>query len=295
MKPRGTIVLYGGLAVLVLFLLSFAFARWIHLERDRIEASSDYGRPPHARSDAAWASFVTENRRIYREMAAERKAILLAQRKAEQEKQAVEAAADAASTTGRKASNRLAATEPESKGESAGSEESRNGGRQGQRAAASVAKSARDPDVLPDKVSTGGRAPSAEAETDAASPSPDPARLSPVAVAFASASSEVGAADRKKLAEVAAKLEKHAILRVRLEAFTDPSGSAAYNARLRKFRAGSTRDVLIELGVSPGRISIGSTSELADRHEDADALEGASSRRVEVWYHDTAPEALVSR
>lgn len=69
-------------------------------------------------------------------------------------------------------------------------------------------------------------------------------------------SADVGEAARTRLIELAQALMKEGIDRLRVEGYTDDSGSATYNLKLSLRRAQAVRNVLVEVGMPKQNIEI---------------------------------------
>jgi outer membrane protein OmpA-like peptidoglycan-associated protein len=102
-------------------------------------------------------------------------------------------------------------------------------------------------------------------------------------VLFYSAKSTPTEADVKELQKAVAFVKKYPDANIRLDGYTDSSGTDAYNISLSKRRAVALRDYLIkEAGVSSSKITAVGHGK-ADPVADNKTVEGrAKNRRVEI-------------
>jgi peptidoglycan-associated lipoprotein len=89
---------------------------------------------------------------------------------------------------------------------------------------------------------------------------------------FAFDSSVVRSADKSKIAEVANYLKGNSQAAVRVEGNCDERGTEEYNRSLGERRALAAREVLVGLGIAPGRVdtvSYGQDKPVAEGHNEA--------------------------
>lgn len=89
-------------------------------------------------------------------------------------------------------------------------------------------------------------------------------------IIFARNSSRLSSDAKQSLAQIAERLKSEPSLTIKLQGFTDSSGSLAHNKRLAKRRAKEVKAALVSMGVEKSRVSIGE--------------ERALNRRVEVIF-----------
>jgi peptidoglycan-associated lipoprotein len=94
--------------------------------------------------------------------------------------------------------------------------------------------------------------------------------------------SEIRPAEADKLTALAAWMKANPGLRVELEAFADPRGSAAYNMQLSRRRLEAVRSALVAAGVSPYAIVTGAYGEMNPKCTDATETCWQQDRRVEI-------------
>ncbi len=87
-------------------------------------------------------------------------------------------------------------------------------------------------------------------------------------------------ADLDRIARV---LRQYPQTRIKVEGFTDSTGSVSYNLRLSERRADAVREALIERGVSPSRIIAIGYGESRPRATNATAAGRQLNRRVEIY------------
>jgi outer membrane protein OmpA-like peptidoglycan-associated protein len=107
-------------------------------------------------------------------------------------------------------------------------------------------------------------------------------RLAGDELRFASGSAALPEETLPTLERLAAALQQHPQLRVRIEGHTDSSGTAALNRSLSEQRAAAVRRALVERGVAPERLTVeghGAERPIADN---ASAEGRQRNRRVEV-------------
>ncbi|MTI14581.1 hypothetical protein E1189_16370 [Sansalvadorimonas verongulae] len=75
-------------------------------------------------------------------------------------------------------------------------------------------------------------------------------------VLFESSSADLSEYAKETLEQEAAFLKDHPHALIHLKGYTDSTGPKEFNQKLSEMRANSTRDFLIDLGVSPTRITI---------------------------------------
>lgn len=73
-------------------------------------------------------------------------------------------------------------------------------------------------------------------------------------VTFAFNSSRLTSSSRALLEQVAHGLERHPLLKVEIQGYTDSTGTAAYNLKLSQRRADAVRQFVITEGVAPGQL-----------------------------------------
>jgi outer membrane protein OmpA-like peptidoglycan-associated protein/opacity protein-like surface antigen len=101
-------------------------------------------------------------------------------------------------------------------------------------------------------------------------------------VAFRSGSAQLTAGSIGVLADTAEHLKANPDIRVEVQGFTDSTGPAEANRELSQRRAMAVRDVLIQLGVAPSRLTAVGYGE-AQPIADNDTAEGrARNRRVQL-------------
>lgn len=112
---------------------------------------------------------------------------------------------------------------------------------------------------------------------------PLPELSSPDAVHFAFDRSDLGPASLQVVDRVATILQREPGLRVRLDAYTDPVGTAEWNRHLSARRGLAVQSRLVQQGVAPARITVVPHGERSSRGEGATLRERhALDRRVEV-------------
>ncbi len=102
---------------------------------------------------------------------------------------------------------------------------------------------------------------------------------------------EVGAADllpaaNRTLLQVAHFLQLNPRRRVRIEGYTDNTGSAEFNLELSRARAQSVADLLQDLGISAERVEVVGHGIDFPVAENASARGRAQNRRVEIVFSD---------
>lgn len=105
-------------------------------------------------------------------------------------------------------------------------------------------------------------------------------------VLFMPASAELGAAANQRLLKLAHFLQLNPARRVRIEGYTDSSGSAEENLALSRSRAQVVANFLEELGVEAGRMEVVGYGEAFPISENASARGRAQNRRVEIVFSD---------
>ncbi|MEM0967820.1 MAG: OmpA family protein [Verrucomicrobiota bacterium] len=239
----------AGAAVLLLVSIIGA-QRSIESAWNRIEASVEYGRPPHARTDEDWSTFLETSRQTFA-LASSSAPILVAQE-----------------------TNPLPALQPVSAPASSPSFPHPQ----------SPAPNAEDEPSETVLLSQ----PDAEESPSSklvAKPINSPPKVrandfSPVIIEFLSGSTRVGEGDKRTLAPVVSTLKAHGHLEVLLAGFSDPRGSASLNESLRQQRARRVWETLRDAGVPSSQIVLGS-------REDIPQPSGGSPRRVEVWFRES--------
>jgi outer membrane protein OmpA-like peptidoglycan-associated protein/opacity protein-like surface antigen len=101
-------------------------------------------------------------------------------------------------------------------------------------------------------------------------------------VNFRSGSAQLTAESIGKLSEVAASLEANPEVRVEVRGHTDATGSAETNRDLSQRRAMAVRDVLIQLGIAPSRVTAVGYGEDYPVAPNDTAAGRAKNRRVEL-------------
>ena len=101
-------------------------------------------------------------------------------------------------------------------------------------------------------------------------------------VLFDTASSNLKAGTREKLAKVAGILLSHRGLKLQVEGHTDSVGSADYNQRLSENRAVSVRAYLVEQGIAPNSIGTAGFGETAPVASNDTPTGRQQNRRVEL-------------
>lgn len=117
----------------------------------------------------------------------------------------------------------------------------------------------------------------------APAPAAEPPRLSlPDAVHFSFDEARLGEVSGQVVDQVANLLRAEPALTLRLDAYTDPVGTAEWNRLLSERRGAAVQARLVEQGVAPARIRVVPHGEAASRHEGATRREqDAHDRRVE--------------
>ncbi len=101
-------------------------------------------------------------------------------------------------------------------------------------------------------------------------------------VHFATASSELTAADKTTIADVASVLDKFPSARVKIVGYADARGSSETNAKLGQDRAEAVKAALVGKSVDGGRIATGSGGD-ADPVDTNETTSGqAENRRTEL-------------
>jgi outer membrane protein OmpA-like peptidoglycan-associated protein len=95
-------------------------------------------------------------------------------------------------------------------------------------------------------------------------------------------SSGLRSASRQALREMASVFDKYPNTTIKVEGFTDSTGSASYNERLSERRAGSVAKYLENLGVDGGRIRSIGYGESSPRATNNTASGRQLNRRVEI-------------
>ncbi|NKN33229.1 OmpA family protein [Marichromatium bheemlicum] len=113
------------------------------------------------------------------------------------------------------------------------------------------------------------------------------------ALRFAPGSAELPDGPIAALAPVAAHLDAHPALKVRLRGHSDGSGDATRNQALSRARAEAVASALAGLGVAPERMSVEGVGSAEPLVEERDAGTRARNRRVEVYL--TLPEPAVGQ
>ena len=101
-------------------------------------------------------------------------------------------------------------------------------------------------------------------------------------VLFAPAQSKPTTAGKRKLSSVVTLLKKQLHRKIRIEGYTDSSGSESVNLDLSQRRADAVRDFLIENGISPRRITARGYGEATSVASNTTIAEQRENRRVEV-------------
>ena len=104
----------------------------------------------------------------------------------------------------------------------------------------------------------------------------------PGSIYFEVNKSEVKAAMRDRLSEIAKALAAVGNRRVLVEGHTDSSGADEYNLKLSRLRAEAVRSILIAGGVSPDRIESQGYGKTRPVASNATASGKAQNRRVEI-------------
>jgi outer membrane protein OmpA-like peptidoglycan-associated protein len=105
-------------------------------------------------------------------------------------------------------------------------------------------------------------------------------------------SSKLDRVDRLQVQQAAQWLETHPGYRIVIEAHTDASGAAAYNAGLATRRARAVRDEIVKLGIAPDRVVAAIYGEAKPQARDR----FAASNRVVIMYATTmTPKQIINR
>ena len=99
---------------------------------------------------------------------------------------------------------------------------------------------------------------------------------------FATASSELTAADRTTVEDVALVLGKYSSTNVKIVGYADARGNAAANVKLGLDRANSVKAALVAKGVADGRIATGSGGDADPVDTNATSNGQAENRRTEL-------------
>ena len=99
---------------------------------------------------------------------------------------------------------------------------------------------------------------------------------------FATASSELTAADKTTVDDVASVLGKYPKTKVKIVGYADARGTAAANAKLGLDRANAVKAALMTKGVDTGRIATGSGGDADPVDTNATANGQAENRRTEL-------------
>lgn len=116
-------------------------------------------------------------------------------------------------------------------------------------------------------------------------------RLDETALAFAPGTTELPAAAREALTDIAAFLQRHRSQQVRLRGHTDATGSDASNIALSEARAAAVRDALITLGVAADRLKIEGAGAAEPIADNASAEGRRRNRRVDILLASPAQTA----
>lgn len=109
-----------------------------------------------------------------------------------------------------------------------------------------------------------------------------PKRIELEGVTFAHDSARLGDDGAKSLGAIASTLQAHPSSQMRIEGFTDDTGSASHNQSLSARRAIAVRDALVDHGVDAGRIATAGMGS-ANPVESNDTESGrAANRRIEL-------------
>ncbi|MBP2313578.1 OmpA family protein [Azospirillum soli] len=110
-------------------------------------------------------------------------------------------------------------------------------------------------------------------------------------VLFATGSARLTAGAETRLDRLAQFMQQHPDRTLRVEGFTDNTGSSATNLRLSEERAMAVRDALAARGVNPGRIVVQGFGESQPVASNATEAGRQQNRRVDIVISDTGSVA----
>jgi len=111
-----------------------------------------------------------------------------------------------------------------------------------------------------------------------------------VRIAFATSSSDVNNLGQASLDDVAKWMMADPARSVRVDGYTDPTGSASFNQVLSEKRAESVKDYLVSKGAAPDRIQVYGHGENVDTADYATARVAALSECAPIAQAEEQPE-----